>query len=211
VLGLLDIINPKHLVDAGVWALFLIVFIESGLVPAPLPGDSLLFIAGFFSSTKASSSDPHLNLALVLVGAFACAIAGAQVGWWIGERYGVRLFKPDARMFKTEYLERSQAFFDRRGSGAVVIGRFIPFVRTVIPILAGASKMPGRKFFVANVIGATIWAIGVTLLGYTLGKSIGADNIDKYLLPIVAVIIALSLIPAVMEYRRHRRESRAAP
>jgi membrane-associated protein len=210
VIGLLDIINPKHLIETfGTVGLFAIVFVESGLLPAPLPGDSLLFLAGFFASTNAHSGDPHLNLAVILIGAFACALAGAQVGWWIGERYGVRLFKPDARLFKTEYLERSQAFFDRRGAGAVVIGRFIPLVRTVIPILAGASRMPGRKFFIANMIGALIWAIGVTMLGYTLGKSIGADNIDKYLLPIVALIIVLSLIPAVIEYRRHRREQRA--
>jgi membrane-associated protein len=210
VIGLLDIVNPKNLIETfGTIGLFAIVFVESGLLPAPLPGDSLLFIAGFFSSTNVHSGDPHLHLGVILIGAFIAAVAGAQLGHWIGERYGVRLFKPDARLFKTEYLDRSQAFFDRRGAGAVVIGRFIPLVRTVIPILAGASRMPGRKFFVANVIGAAIWAIGVTLLGYTLGKSIGAANIDKYLLPIVAVIIVLSLIPAAMEYRRHRRESRA--
>src|SRR5262249_52655458 len=171
----------------------------------PLPGDSLLFIAGFFSSTKAGGSDPHLNLLLVLVGAFIAAVLGAQVGYWIGSRYGTRLFEPDARLFKTEYLERSQEFFERRGPGAVVLGRFIPFVRTIIPMLAGPSRMQARAYAIANVIGAAIWAVGVTLLGYFLGKSIGADNIDKYLLPIVAVIIVLSLIPPLIEWRRHRK------
>jgi membrane-associated protein len=210
MLGALDLIDPKHLIETfGTIGLFAIVFVESGLLPAPLPGDSLLFIAGFFASTDASGNDPHLNLPLLIVGCFIAAVAGAQLGHWIGERYGVRLFKPDARLFKTEYLERSQEFFDRRGPGAVVLGRFIPLVRTIIPILAGASRMPRRSFFIANVIGATIWAVGVTMLGYFLGKSIGADNIDKYLLPIIAVIIFLSLIPVMIEFVRHRRESKA--
>jgi membrane-associated protein len=206
VLGLFDFIDPKHLIETfGTIGLLAIVFVESGLLPAPLPGDSLLFIAGFFSSTKAGGSDPHLNLPLVVIGAFVAAVLGAQVGYWIGARYGTRLFKPDARLFKTEYLERSQEFFDRRGSGAVVLGRFIPFVRTIIPMLAGASRMQQRAYAIANVIGAAIWAVGVTMLGYFLGKQIGADKIDKYLLPIVAVIIVLSLIPPLLEWRRHRR------
>src|SRR5262249_9553646 len=170
----------------------------------PLPGDSLLFIAGFFSSTNATGSDPHLNLLLVVFGAFIAAVLGAQVGYWIGLRYGTRLFKPDARLFKTEYLERSQEFFERRGAGAVVLGRFLPFVRPIIRMLAGASRMQQRAYAIANVIGAAIWAVGVTLLGYFLGKTIGAENIDKYLLPIIGLIILLSLIPPFIEWRRHR-------
>ena len=211
MVGLLDFIDPKHLIETfGTIGLFAIVFVESGLLPAPLPGDSLLFIAGFFSSTKAGGSDPRLNLLLVVVGAFVAAALGAQVGYWIGARYGTRLFKPDAKLFKTEYLERSQEFFDQRGARAVVLGRFIPFVRTIVPMLAGASRMQQRAYATANVIGAAIWAVGVTLLGYFLGKQIGAKNIDKYLLPIVAVIIVLSLIPPFLEYRRHRRAKAAA-
>jgi membrane-associated protein len=211
VLGLLDFIDPKHLIDTfGPIGLFAIVFVESGLLPAPLPGDSLLFVAGLFSSTARTSGDPHLNLLLVVIGAFVAAVLGAQVGYWIGSRYGTRLFKPDARLFKTEYLERSQDFFDRRGAGAVVLGRFIPFVRTIIPMLAGASRMQKRAYTIANVIGAAIWAVGVTLLGYFLGKSIGPSNVDKYLLPIVGVIILLSLIPPLIEWRRHRKAQAVA-
>ena len=209
MLGALDLIDPKHLIETfGTIGLIAIVFVESGLLPAPLPGDSLLFIAGFFASTNSSGKDPHLHLPVLLVGCFVAAVAGAQLGHWIGERYGVRLFKPDARLFKTEYLERSQAFFDRRGPGAVVLGRFIPLLRTIIPILAGASRMSRRSFFVANVIGAAIWAVGVTMLGYFLGKQIGADNIDKYLLPIIAVIVVISLIPVMIEFVRHRRAAK---
>jgi membrane-associated protein len=211
VLGLLDFIDPKHLIETfGTIGLFFIIFIESGIIPAPLPGDSLLFIAGFFSSTKAGGSDPHLNLVLVLIGSFVAAVLGAQIGYWIGRRWGVRLFKPDARFFKTEYLERAHEFFERRGATAIVLARFIPFVRTIVPMLAGASRMPQPLFTTANLIGAAIWSIGVTMLGYFLGKEIGAENIDKYLLPIVAVIIVLSLIPPFLEWRKHRKQTAAA-
>jgi len=184
--------------------------VESGVFPAPLPGDSLLFIAGLFSSTDATSNDPHLNLGVVLVGTFAAAVIGAEIGYFIGHRFGTGLFKPDARFFKTEYLERAHAFFERRGAGAVVLARFIPFVRTIVPILAGTSEMTHRKFLSANVAGAAIWTIGVTMLGYTLGREIGADNVDRYLLPIIGVIIVLSLIPPFIEWRKHKREQAQA-
>jgi membrane-associated protein len=207
----LNWLNPRDLIDTfGTAGVLLVVFIESGLVPAPLPGDSLLFLAGFFCSTKAGSNYPHLNLAVVVLGAFAAAVLGAQLGYLLGSRFGTRLFKPDARIFKTEYLERAQAFFDRSGPRAVVLARFIPFVRTVVPMLAGASRMPQRSFVSANLTGAAMWAVGVSVLGFFLGKQIGSDNIDKYLLPIVAVIIVLSLIPPFLEYRRHRRQRAAA-
>jgi len=207
----LNWLNPRDLIDTfGTAGLLLVVFIESGLVPAPLPGDSLLFIAGFFCSTKAGGNDPHLNLAVVVLGAFAAALLGAQLGYLLGSRFGTRLFKPDARIFKTEYLERAQVFFDRSGPRAVVLARFIPFVRTIVPMLAGTSRMPQRSFVSANLTGAALWAVGVSVLGFFLGKQIGSDNIDKYLLPIVAVIIVLSLIPPFLEYRRHRRQRAAA-
>ncbi len=203
----LNWLDPRELIDTfGTAGMLLVVFIESGLIPAPLPGDSLLFIAGFFSSTKASGGDPHLNLAAVVIGAFAAAVLGAQLGYYLGRHYGTRLFTPNAKVFKTEYLERAQDFFDRSGPRAVVLARFIPFVRTIVPMLAGTSRMPQRRFATANVAGAALWAVGVSLLGFFLGKQIGADNIDKYLLPIVAVIIVLSLIPPFFEYRKHRRE-----
>jgi membrane-associated protein len=207
----LNWLDPRDLIDTfGTAGLLLVVFVESGLIPAPLPGDSLLFIAGFFCSTKAGGSDPHLNLAVVVIGSFVAAVLGAQLGYLLGARFGVRLFKPNARIFKTEYLERAQVFFDRSGPRAVVLARFIPFVRTIVPMLAGTSRMPQRAFATANVIGAALWAVGISLLGFFLGKQIGADNIDKYLLPIVAVIIVLSLIPPFLEYRKHRREKAGA-
>jgi len=201
-------LSPHDLIETfGTIGLLLVVFVESGIVPAPLPGDSILFLAGAFSATSANSNDPHLNLLVVVVGSFVAAVAGAEIGYWIGDRFGVRLFKPDARFFKTDYLERAHVFFEERGARAVVLARFIPFVRTIVPMLAGTSDMPHRKFFTANVIGAAIWACGISLLGYWLGKSI---DIDKYIYPIVAVIIVLSLIPPFIEWRKHRNASRAA-
>jgi membrane-associated protein len=196
-------LSPRDLIETfGTIGLILVVFVESGLIPAPLPGDSILFLAGAFCATSAHSSDPHLNLAVVVIGSFVAAVAGGQLGFALGHRYGTRIFKPDARVFKTEYLERAQEFFDKRGPRAVVLARFIPFVRTVVPMLAGTGRMPLRKYAVANVFGAAVWAVGVSLLGFWLGKSI---DVDKYIYPIVAVIIVLSLIPPFLEYRRHKR------
>jgi membrane-associated protein len=202
VINAVNWLSPRDLIDTfGTIGLILVVFIESGLIPAPLPGDSILFLAGAFAATT-KAGDPHLNLAVVVFGSLAAAILGAQLGYLIGNRYGTRLFKPDARLFKSEYLERAQEFFDKRGPRAVVLARFIPFVRTVVPMLAGAGKMPLRKFVTANVIGATIWAVGVSLLGFWLGKSI---DIDKWIYPIVAFIIVLSFIPPYLEYRKHKK------
>ncbi len=201
-------LSPRDLIETfSTIGLLLVIFIESGVLPAPLPGDSLLVLAGAFCATKAHGSDPHLNLTVVVLGSFVAAVVGAELGYFIGRRFGTRLFKPDARIFKTDYLERAQHFFDRRGARSVVIARFVPVVRTIVPMLAGTSRMPTRRFATANVIGAAVWAAGVSLLGFWLGRSV---KIDTYIYPIVAVIIVLSLIPPVLEYRRHRREHAAA-
>jgi len=203
-------LSPRDLIDTfGTAGLILVIFLESGVLPVPFPGDSLLFIAGFFASTKAGGHDPHLNLGAVVIGAFLAAVLGAQVGYWIGKLFGTAIFKPDARIFKTKYLEQAHAFFEERGNRAVVIARFIPFVRTIVPILAGAGRMTQRAFFTANVIGAALWAVGISLLGFFVGNRIGADKIDKYLLPIVAVIIVVSLIPPFLEWRKHKRANAA--
>jgi membrane-associated protein len=200
-------LSPRDLIETfGTIGLILVVFVESGLIPAPLPGDSILFLAGAFCATT-KAGDPHLNLAVVVLGSFLAAVVGAQLGYGIGRTFGTRLFKPDARFFKTDYLERSQTFFDKRGPPSVVLARFIPFVRTIVPMIAGTSRMPLRKYATANIVGAAIWAVGVSLLGFWLGKSI---DIDKWIYPIVAVIIVLSLIPPYLEYRRHRRSQATA-
>jgi membrane-associated protein len=195
-------LSPRDLIDTfGTVGLLLVIFVESGLLPVPLPGDSLLVLAGAFCATKAGGHDPHLNLATVVIGSFIVAVVGAEIGYFIGRIFGTRLFKPDARIFKTVYLERAQEFFDRRGARSVVIARFVPVVRTIVPMLAGTSRMPKRTYLLANVIGAAVWAGGIALLGYWLGKSV---SIDKFIYPIVAVIIVLSLIPPYLEYRKHK-------
>src|SRR6185369_1515272 len=122
---------------------------------------------------SASSDNPHLHLGVVVIGSFLAAVLGAQVGYWIGKVFGTALFKPDARIFKTKYLDQVHEFFERRGNRAVVIARFIPFVRTIVPMLAGAGRMTQRAFFTANVIGAALWAVGITMLGFFLGEQIG--------------------------------------
>ena len=198
-------LSPRDLIQTfGTIGLILVVFVESGLLPVPLPGDSILVLAGAFCATSAHSKDPHLNLAAVVIGSFIAAVLGAQIGYAIGRHYGTRLFKPDARLFKTEYLEQGQDFFDQRGPRSVVLARFIPFVRTVVPILAGTGRMHARRFAISNVVGAAVWTVGISLLGFWLGKSI---DIDKYIYPIVAVIIVLSLIPPFLEYRKHKAAS----
>jgi membrane-associated protein len=194
-------LDPKHLIDTfGLVGLLVIIFLESGLFPAPLPGDSLLFTAGIFA---ADHNKYGLNIATLTIGALVVAMIGAQAGYEIGERFGTKLFKPGARFFKPVYEERSHEFFERQGPKAVLLARFIPIVRTVAPILAGVSEMRRRAFVVYNVVGATLWAGGVSLAGYYLGKHI--KNVDHYLLPIVAVIALVSLVPPVLEYRKHRR------
>jgi membrane-associated protein len=199
-------LDPNWLIDTfGLAGLLAIIFLESGLFPAPLPGDSLLFTAGLFA---ADNNKYGLHIVPIAAGAFVCAIAGAQIGYEIGERYGTKLFKPGARFFKPEYEERSHEFFERQGSKAVLLARFVPVVRTVAPILAGVSEMKRRTFIVFNVIGGGVWAIGLSLGGFYLGKHI--KHVDRYLLPIVALIVLVSLIPPALEYRRHRRKQAAA-
>jgi membrane-associated protein len=136
-------------------------------------------------------------------------VAGDQVGYVFGQRVGPALFRrPDSRFFKQEYVERAQEFFEKHGQKTIVLARFIPIVRTFAPILAGVGRMRYRTFVTYTVIGGLLWAVGVTLLGYWLGNLI--PDIDAYLLPIVAVIIALSFVPIGLEFLRRRRESARA-
>jgi membrane-associated protein len=196
-----NFLDPKHLIDTfGLAGLLVIIFLESGVFPAPLPGDSLLFTAGLFA---AADHKYGLHIAPIALGALICAFAGAQVGYEIGERYGTKLFKPGARFFKPEYEERSHEFFERQGAKAVLLARFIPVVRTVAPIMAGVSEMRRRTFVFYNLVGALIWAVGISVAGFVLGDHI--KNVDHYLLPIVAVIVIVSLIPPALEYRKHKR------
>ena len=209
VIGVLGL-DPKQLFDSlspyGEAVAWLIVFAETGLLLGFfLPGDSLLFTAGVLAGQG------KLDLWLLIPGVFIGAVLGSEVGYEIGARVGPRLFRrPDSRFFKQEYVERTHAFFERHGSKAVVLARFVPVVRTFTPVMAGVGRMQRRVYSLYNVIGALIWTVGVTMLGYELGNAIGG-NIDNYLLPLIAVIVLISLLPAVLEWRRARRHAGAAP
>jgi membrane-associated protein len=190
--------------SAGYVGLGIIVFAESGVMLGFfLPGDSLLFTAGLLASQGT------LSMAVLLPLLFVCAVAGDSFGYAFGRRVGSRLFrKPDARLFRHEYVERTQAFYEKHGPKTIVIARFVPIVRTFAPILAGVGRMEYRRFLRYNILGGLIWAVGVTSAGYALGSVI--PDIDRYLLPIIALIVAASLVPIAVERRRSNRARRAA-
>ncbi|MCW2565995.1 MAG: hypothetical protein JWN54_92 [Mycobacterium sp.] len=193
----------------GVWA---ILFAETGLLLGFfLPGDSLLFLAGVAASSAAKSLGVQLSLPLLLIGAPLFAIAGAQVGHQLGARYGRRLFeRPDSRLFKREYVEKAEFYFTKYGPAkAVVLARFIPIVRTFLNPVAGVLGMPARKFLVWNIVGGLLWTDGIILIGYVLGGQLSANfPIDKYILPAVALIVFVSVLPILFEILRTRREKR---
>jgi membrane-associated protein len=196
--------DPKSLIEAfGTLGLFAIVFAESGLlVGFFLPGDSLLFTAGLLASQGT------LNLPLVVVGCVVAAVAGDQVGFMIGRKAGPAIFRrPDSRFFHKKNVDRAKAYFDRNGPKTIILARFIPVIRTFVPVVAGVGQMDYRKFVTFNVAGGVLWATGVTIAGYTLGESI--PNIDRWLLPIILLISAVSFIPVILELLKMRRESQA--
>ncbi len=200
-------LDPTHLINSyGMIGVIAIIFAESGLFFGFfLPGDSLLVTAGILASTH-KPGDVHLNLAVLLIGCSIAAVAGDQVGYLFGDKVGESLFtRPESRFFKPKHLNRAQAYLDERGAIMIVLARFVPAVRTFTPIVAGASKMRYRLFVPFNVLGGTLWACGVTLLGYALGNSVA--HIDKYLIPIIAVVVVVSLIPIVLEILRARRSA----
>jgi membrane-associated protein len=206
--GALDFLDPETILEwLGPFAtigLFGIIFAESGLlIGFFLPGDSLLFTAGLL----ASQDKFGLNIWVLLVGCFFAAVIGDQVGYWFGKRVGPSLFnRPNSRLFKQEYVARTHAFFEKNGPKTIMIARFVPIVRTFAPILAGVGGMDYRTFVRFNVMGGFIWAVGVTTAGYVLGSTV--PSIDRYLLPIIALIVLGSLIPPFLEWRKHKREQR---
>ena len=196
-------LDPNTIVkDFGLIGIALILFAECGLlVGFFLPGDTLLFAAGVL--VKKGTFDQPLWLILVIEA--VAAIAGNLVGYEIGRRGGPAVFtKPDSRLFKPEYVERTQAFFDRYGAPAVILGRFVPVVRTFITVMAGAGRMPFRKYATYTVIGGLFWVVSVTVLGYFLGNvAFIADHIDLLLI----LGVAVSVVPIAGRLLLHRRTS----
>lgn len=193
--------DPRHLLETfGTLGLFAIVFAESGLLFGFfLPGDSMLFTAGLLASSGFS------NLWIIAGGCFVAAVAGDQVGYVIGRRAGPALFRrPESRFFHKRNVDRAKAYFDQHGSKTIILARFIPVIRTFVPMVAGVGQMEYRRFVTFNVIGGFLWSVGLTVLGYLLGESI--PNVDRYLLPLVALIVAVSFVPVFREVWRLRRQ-----
>ena len=182
----------------------LVVFAESGLlIGFFLPGDSLLFATGFLIKSGLLPVDIHLAVLIL----FIAAVAGDSVGYTFGHKLGPKLFKkPDAKLFKQQYVQRAQDFYEKHGGKTIIIARFIPIVRTFAPIVAGAAKMEYKRFLAFNVIGGIAWAAGVTYAGYLLGgvfEAMGIE-IDQVLLPIIFLIIFVSFLPPVIHVLRDK-------
>lgn len=176
----------------GYIGIFAIVFAESGLLLGFfLPGDSLLFTAGFLASQNI------FNIIPLIIGCFIAAVLGDQVGYVTGNKFGKKLFqKENSIFFHKHYLVKANEFYKKHGKKTIVIARFLPAVRTFAPIVAGAGDMHYPTFVTFNMVGGFLWAVGVTFAGYFLGSSI--PNVDKYLLPIIGGIILISVIPTAI-------------
>jgi len=192
--------------DLGLIGILAIIFAETGLlVGLAFPGDSLLFIAGVAASGSGAAilGGASLNPLVLFIGAPIAAILGSQVGHWFGSTYGRKLFdRPDGRFFNHQRVTATEKWLTKYGTGkALVLSRFIPFVRTLINPLAGIVGIPVKKFFLWNVVGAIIWTQGIIGLGYLLGERL-EGSVDKYLLPVVGLIIIVSVIPVAIEFFR---------
>ena len=193
------------------WVSLLIIFIECGLFFPFLPGDTLLFAMGLFVATSQIDivSGGHVvNLLFALVVLGVGAFAGNVVGYEIGRRAGPPIYQRNGRVLKRKYFDQTSAFFDKHGNKALVIGRFVPFVRTYVTVVAGASQMGRQRFFLWSAVGAALWVLAVTLLGYFLGATVPSlgDNIDKAVL----VLLVVSVLPIAWEWWRHRHNADVA-
>ena len=195
---------PTLIETIGLAGIFLIVFAESGLLLGFfLPGDSLLFTAGFLASQE------YLPIGALVAGCFIAAVLGDNFGYAFGRRFGPRVFQREkSRFFNPSNLEYARRFYERHGGKAIVLARFMPFIRTFAPILAGVGEMRYPVFLAYNVLGAFLWAVLLPLAGYSLGASI--PNVDRYLLPIIAGIVVASVLPSLIHLIRHPETRRSA-
>jgi membrane protein DedA with SNARE-associated domain len=207
-----NVLDPKSLIAAfGLLGVLVIIFAETGLlVGFFLPGDTLLVTAGIYTAANTTLAHP-LSLPVLMVCAPICAVAGAQVGHFLGARYGRALFdRPRSRIFRHEHVEKAEYYFNRFGPAkAVVLARFIPVVRTFLNPLAGMLEMSAIKFFIWNVVGGVIWTETIILVGRFLGDRV--KGIDKFVLPVVAVAVLVSVVPVMREVLRGRRTETYKP
>ena len=209
ILGI-DWMDPNWLLDRFgaelFWISLIIVFVECGLFFPILPGDTLLFALGLFIATEQLDlipGPPFVELLIAITALTAAAFVGNVVGYEIGRRIGQPLYEREGRIIKRKYFDQTTAFFDHHGNKALVIGRFVPFVRTYITVVAGVTRMQRRRFFLWSLVGAVLWVVAICLLGYFLGDAFPGlgESIDK----LVIVIVGFSLIPIAIEWWRHRR------
>lgn len=188
---------PALIESVGLLGVTAIIFAENGLfIGFFLPGDSLLFTAGFLASQG------WFNLWILLGLIFIAAVAGVSVGYTVGHRFGRRLFsRPNSRFFKQENLMKAEEFYERHGGKTIMLARFIPVVRTFAPIVAGIGRMSYGKFLLYNIVGGGAWVFGLVGAGYWLGSRV--ENVDRYILPIVGLIIVLSVAPGVYHMLRN--------
>jgi membrane-associated protein len=196
----------------GYIGVFAIIFAESGLFFGFfLPGDSLLLTAGLLASRiDHTSGQPLLNLWILLIILPVAAILGDNVGYWFGKKTGPRIFsRENSRLFKRKNLLAAKAFYDKHGGKTIVIARFMPFIRTFAPIVAGAVEMQYRRFIIWNFFGGLLWAVGVTLVGYGIGEFFGTtvdpETLDKYFLLLIVTVIFVSALPAMIHIWRDNK------
>jgi membrane-associated protein len=206
--SVLGSISAQHLLDVlGIAGVFVILFAETGLLLGFfLPGDSLLFVAGY-ATVADNSLNFTLSLPALLVVAPIGAVLGAQVGYELGRRAGPRLFaRPQSRVFRPEFVEKTRDVFNAFGARrAVVLARFIPIVRTFLNPMAGTVRMPVRDFTIWNVVGGVVWTIGLILLGHALGH---VDFVRKHIEVLALVVVLLSVLPMLFELTRRRARAR---
>ncbi|MCW2851978.1 MAG: hypothetical protein JWM84_1642 [Nocardioides sp.] len=206
----MDWMDPNWLLEefgsAFYWISLLIVFVECGLFFPFLPGDTLLFALGLFIAGESIDIFPGsalVELVMAFVLLTAAAVLGNVAGYEIGRAIGPPLYNREGRILKKKYFDQTQVFFDKHGSKALVIGRFVPFVRTYITVVAGVTRMDRQRFFKWSLVGAVLWVASILSLGYFLGSAfpgLGA-NIDKAII----LILAFSVIPVIYEWWKHRR------
>jgi membrane-associated protein len=194
--------NIKPLIEKGGLLLVCgIMFVETGLfIGFCLPGDSLLVTAGILAAAKVLPVGWLLSLVPL------CVIAGDQVGYWIGRRAGEALYKrEDSLLFKKRHLERAHSFYEKYGGKTIILARYVPIVRTFAPPVAGAAKMNYRRFVAFSVLGGILWVWSMVLIGYFLAATI--PNVEKNLHIVIAIVIFISILPAIIEVLRQRREN----
>jgi membrane-associated protein len=200
-------LNPNTIAAAGYVVLILVVFAETGLAAGFfLPGDSLLVVAGIFAAKG------NLNVVVLLVTLFIAAVVGDAVGYFSGAKLGPKIFsKQESFFFRPSHLRKANEFYEKYGGKTIIIARFVPIVRTFAPIVAGAAQMPYSKFVTYNIVGGFLWVFSMILSGYFLGSILESRfgiSLDKHIEKVVVIVVALSLMPPIIEYIKVKRAKR---